>query len=410
MNILLIHQVFVSPAEAGGTRHYELAKRCISAGHTFTIVASDLSYLSGKKVEGARGIVSEHDVSGVRVLRAYTHPTLHKSFVWRVVSFLSFMCTSVVAGLRAGKVDLVIGTSPPIFQAASAWLISALRGKPFLLEIRDLWPEFAIDMGVLKNPILIALSRWLESFLYWRADHLLVNSPAYRDYLLARGIRPEKVSFIANGVDPDMFNPAETGDAFRQEFNLHGKFVLMYAGAMGMANDLETVLRAAKVLQEHPEIQVVFVGDGKERPNLEKTAAAMQLKNVTFVGSRPKGQMTNILAAANVFVATLKNIPMFKTTYPNKIFDYMAAGRPTILAIDGVIRDVIEKAQGGVFVQPGDSDALAAAAEEMLRTRANLAETGSRARAYVIQHFNRNNQAEQFVALVEAVAQNRKAA
>ena len=220
MHILLIHQAFVGPNEAGGTRHYELAQHAIKNGHRCSIVASDISYLTGQVAIQKTGLVSEQDCNGVRVLRAYTYPALHRSFIWRIVSFLSFMFTSVWAGLRAGPVDLVMGTSPPIFQAVSAWLVALLRRKPFLLEIRDLWPEFAIDMGVLKNPVLIWLSRWLEQFLYARATHLLVNSPAYREYLISKGIPATKISLIANGVDPDMFTPDTDGSEIRQRWNL----------------------------------------------------------------------------------------------------------------------------------------------------------------------------------------------
>lgn len=394
----------MSPSEAGGTRHYELAQHCLKAGHKFTIVASDQNYVTGERIPGTSGIVSEQETGGVRVLRSYTYPTLHKSFVWRVVSFLSFMCSSVIAGLKAGKVDVVMGTSPPIFQAFSAWLISALRGKPFLLEIRDLWPAFAIDIGILKNPVLIALSRWLESFLYWRADHLLVNSPAYRDYLLKRGIPESKVSFIANGVEPDMFDPAARGERIRKEFNLDGKYVVTYAGAIGMANDLATILKAAKALSADQCIHFLMVGDGKERATIQNMAKEMGLESsVTFTGARPKAEMKDFMAASDACVATLKNIPMFKTTYPNKVFDYMAAGRPTVLAIDGVIRDVIETAHGGIFVQPGSSEELAAAVKLLASDPRKSALMGENARNYVVKHFNRSIQAAAFVQLMERV-------
>jgi len=160
MHTLLIHQAFVSPHEAGGTRHYELAKHVVKAGDRFTIVASDLSYLSGKRATEKKGLVTKQNINDICVFRAYTYSSIHKSFVWRVVSFFSFTFTSILASFGAGPVDLVMGTSPPIFQAISAWVVAKLRRKPFLLEIRDLWPEFAIDMGVLKNPILIYMSRY----------------------------------------------------------------------------------------------------------------------------------------------------------------------------------------------------------------------------------------------------------
>jgi glycosyltransferase involved in cell wall biosynthesis len=401
MHTLLIHQAFVSPNEPGGTRHYELARHCVNQGQHFTIVASDHSYLTGQRTSLDNKLISEQNMDGVRVLRVYTYPSLHRSFVWRVISFLSFMITSVGAALRAGPVDLVVGTTPPIFQALSAWLVSALRRRPFLLEIRDLWPEFAIGLGVLKNPVLIFLSRRLEHFLYARATHLLVNSPAYRDYLIGHGLRAEKITLISNGVDPDMFDPHAKGERCRQAWSLAGKFVVTYAGALGLANDIPTILRAADRLRTHSQIHFLLVGDGKERAKLEAIAQQLKLPNVSFTGSCPKSEMSDILAASDACVATLQDIPMFRTTYPNKIFDYMAAGRPTILAIDGVIRQVIEAAQGGMFVPPGDDAALAEAVWTLYSNRPEAHRMGLAARSYVVEHFNRARQSQAFASLVE---------
>jgi glycosyltransferase involved in cell wall biosynthesis len=401
MNILLIHQMFYSPNDAGGTRHYELGRHLVKAGHKFTIVASDVTYFSGKPNVQRRRLVTEEQVSGLRVLRAYTYASMHKSFSWRVVSFLSFMVTSIWAGLRAGPLDLVIGTTPPIFQAVSAWVVALMRRRPFLLEVRDLWPEFAIEMGVLKSATLIRLSRWLERFLYARATHILVNSPAYRDYMIRKGIAPQKVTLVCNGVDPDMFDPAGNGERIREEWKLDNHFVVTYAGALGAANDIPTILRAAERLRENARIRFVLVGDGKERRNLEQLAGKFCLPNVLFTGSRPKSEMRDILAASDACLATLLNIPMFATTYPNKVFDYMAAGRPTILGIDGVIREVLEKAEGGIFVHPGDDAALADAVQSLSADRDRAKRMGAAARAYVSEHFNRHRQAVGFVDLVE---------
>lgn len=405
MHLLLIHQAFVSPDEAGGTRHYELARPFVRSGHAFTIVASDISYLTGQRVTASSRFVEKHTIDGVTVFRACTYPTLHRSFAWRVVSFLSFMFTSIWAALRAGPVDVVMGTSPPIFQAVSAWVVAALRRRPFLLEIRDLWPEFAIDMGILKNPFLITLSRWLEDFLYARATHILVNSPAYRDYLLGKHIPEEKLSVIPNGVNPHAFDPQEKGLRFRQRWQLEGKFVVTYAGALGMANDLSTLLRAAAQLRDETPIQFLLVGDGKERRNLEKLAYQLQLPNVTFTGSLPKSEMSEVLAASDVCVAILQDIPMFRTTYPNKVFDYMAAGRPTILAIDGVIRKVVESANGGIFVPPGDAEKMTTAIRTLSHNPQRAAVMGATARTYVTEHFNRQDQALRFRTLVQRLVE-----
>lgn len=401
-HILLVHQAFVSPRQAGGTRHYEFARILVPDDHfRFTIVASTLSYLTGQEAQPE----DDKDLEkGISILRAYTLPVSHRSFVWRVIAFFSFMISSVWASRHAKDIDLVMGTTPQIFQAVSAWFISFVRHKPFLLEVRDLWPEFAIDMGVLTNPLLIRLSRLLESFLYNRADHILVNSPAYRDYMLKRGIPEDKITLIPNGVDSQMFDPNADGQDIRQRFDLNGKYVVTYAGALGKANDLETVLRAARRLQDYGDIHFLIVGDGKERTNLESTAKDFNLSNVMFTGAMPKTDIPAILAASDVCTATLMDIPMFKTTYPNKVFDYMAAGKPTILGIDGVIRDVVEAAEGGIFVPPGDDEALAIAVLELHKDSSRTAQMGKSARNYVETHFDRYQQAQTFSELLKNVA------
>lgn len=407
LRVLLIHQAFIDTKEPGGTRHYEFARHFVDQGGDFTIVASNLSYFTGRSVVDGGGLVTEQNVDGVRVLRVYTYPALHKSYIWRVVSFLSFMVTAVWGGLRAGPVDVVMGTSPPIFQAVSSCLVAALRRRPFLFEVRDLWPEFAVDIGLLKNPALIRFARRLERFLYRRATHIVVNSPAYRDYLIKKGVPARKISFISNGVDPSMFDPEAKGEGIRQEFNLGDKFVAVYAGALGMANDIPTIINAAAHLRDEPNIQILLVGDGKERAKLEAQVKELKLTNVTFTGSRPKSDMKEILAAADAGIATLRDIPMFRTTYPNKVFDYMAAGRPTVLGIDGVIRQVIDDAQGGVFVPPGDDVALAEALRNLSQNPDTCKAMGERAREHVVKYFNRNQQAQQFIDLLNQMAKRR---
>lgn len=405
MHILLIHQAFVAPEESGGTRHYEFAHYCTQQNNTFTIIASNINYKTGKNVTNGSKLVTEQRVNGIQILRAYTYPSIHRSFVWRVVAFLSFMTTSIIAASRPKKVDIVMGTTPPIFQAISAWITSVIHHRPFLLEVRDLWPAFAIDIGVLRNPLLIVLSCWLEKFLYNRANHILLNSPAYRDYLIDRGISKEKITLIPNGVNPEMFDPSASGEQLRQQWDLQDKFVVTYAGALGMANDIPTILRAAQKLQEEPAIHFLLVGDGKERKNLEQQAQQMALTNVTFTGPCSKAMIPSVLAASDVCVATLKNIPMFRTTYPNKVFDYMAAGRPTILAIDGVIRKVIDASGGGIFVPPGDDHSLSIAVTSLYNHRSQVQSMGEASRSYVVKHFNRHEHAQLFLELIKNLNQ-----
>jgi glycosyltransferase involved in cell wall biosynthesis len=391
LKILLINQAFVSPNEPGHTRHYELAQYLRKYGHELVIVGSDINYQTGERIIQHRGLSAEQNLDGVRILRAYIYPSLHKSYFWRIISFISFMLSSMIASMRVKDVDLVMGTTPPIFQAVSIWLISVLRRKPFLLEVRDLWPEFGISMGVLKNPCVIWLARWLEIFLYGQADHILVNSPAYVDYMVSKGVKPEKISFIPYGTDVEMFNPELNGKTFRKRFGLQNHFIVMYAGALGQANDIYTVLRAAEKLKNQPKIRILLLGDGKERKHLEGEAARLGLDNVIFAGVVPKKEMPEAVAEADICLAILQDIPMFRTTYPNKVFDYMAAGKATILVIDGVIRDLVEKSGGGIYVPPGNDTRLVETILELSQNPTMLAQMGKAAREYMLKHMDRKD-------------------
>ncbi|MCA9187620.1 MAG: glycosyltransferase family 4 protein [Pirellulaceae bacterium] len=401
MRVLIIHQSFVDPGHPGGTRHFELARCLVAAGHEVTIIASNVDYLTGTKIVDTKGGYVEQWLDGIRVLRAYTYPSLHKSYRWRVVSFLTFMVSSFYTAVRCGPVDVIMGTSPPLFQLASAYLAALLRRRPFLLEIRDLWPEFAIDLGVLKNPLAIRAARWVEHFFYARAKHIVVNSPAYRDYLIEHGVADERIDVIPNGVDTRMF-PKTNGDrSLLADWGIVGKYVATYSGALGPANDIPTILGAAAKLREHDDIHFLIVGDGKDRQQLAVQARDAGLHNVTFAGAIPKSRMSAVLAASDCCLATLKNIPMFRTTYPNKVFDYMAAAKPTVLGIDGVIREVVESACGGIFVPPGDERALADAILRLHDSPAEARQMGIAARNYVEQHFERRIQGDRLEILLK---------
>ncbi|HKY55975.1 MAG TPA: glycosyltransferase family 4 protein [Anaerolineales bacterium] len=403
MKILLINQSAVSLDEPGHTGHLEMAKYLRDSGHDMVIVAGDSNYLTGLRTVKQQGVFVEQRIEGVSVLRAYSAETLHRSYFWRLISFASFTISSIWTALQVKHVDLVMGTTPQIFQAVSAWFVAFVRRKPFLLEVRDLWPEFAISMEVIKNPVIIRLSYWLQRFLYARATHILVNSPAYKEYIVGKGVPAKKVSFIAYGSDINMFNPCIDGSSIRERLGLNDKFIVLFAGTIGQAHDLYTVLRAAKRLSDDSHIQFVFFGDGKERPNLEAEAQRLGLKNILFAGVCPKKEVPTVIASADVCLAILQNLEMFRTTYPNKVFDYMASARPTVLAIDGVVREVIEASDGGVFVEPGNDKLLAKAILTLSRDPQRVKQMGENARAYLVRHFNRHDKLDETLQLLKSL-------
>jgi glycosyltransferase involved in cell wall biosynthesis len=398
MHILLIHQAFASLNEPGGTRHHELARFLAGCGHRVTIIASPVSYLTGRTLSEAMPsqppqVSNDGAGGGVTIIRAYTYPALHRSFVRRVFSFLSFMVSSFLVGLRVRRVDLVWGTSPPIFQGITAWALARLKGAPFLFEVRDLWPAFAVGVGVLRQPLLIRLSEWLEGFLYRHANRVVVNSPGFIEHVRQRG---------ASRVD---LVPNSDGGAFRRENALEGKFVALYAGAHGMSNDLGVLLQAAQLLADRPQVAIVLLGDGKEKPALIDQARALGLKNATFLPPIAKAGMSQALAAADACIAILKPIPLYATVYPNKVFDYMAAGRPVVLAIDGVIRQVVEQAGAGLFIPPGDADSLAQAIRRLADDPQLGKSMGARGRQAVEKSFDRAHLARQLADIMQMMGE-----
>jgi len=402
MHILIVHQAFASLDEPGGTRHYEFARLLAERGHRVTVIASSVSYLTGASSQPPSFSEKTGQGQQVNVIRASVYNAHHRSFFHRVIAFFSFMFSSFWIGLGVKNVDLVWGTSPPILQGLTAWTLAKIRRAPFLFEVRDLWPQFAIAVGVLKNPVLIRLSEWLERFLYRSADRVVVNSPGFIEYVKSRGA--QRVELIPNGADASMFDPYDEGLEFRRAHHLEDRFVALYAGAHGMSNDLDVVLQSARLLADEVEIQIVLVGDGKEKSALQARAAEMKLVNMIFLPPVPKAEMPRVLAGADACIAILKPLDEYKRTYPNKVFDYMAAGRPVALAIDGVVRDVVQAAGCGYFAQPGDAASLANAISKLARDKIKARQMGLNGREYLEEHFSREKAAGQLISLLEEMS------
>lgn len=395
MHVLLIHQVFAGPDDPGGTRHYEIGRQLVAQGHRFTVITSAVNYLTGE----AAGVMATALPDGMQVIRIACREDIHRSYLARGRAFFAFAAAAWRAAMGLPDVDIVWGTSPPLVQLVSAWLASRRCPGGFVLEERDLWPEFAVGMGVVRDGAVSRAALRLKRFLYGRARRVVVNSPGFLPFLSGYGVPPEKIRVIPNGVDVAHFDPAERGDVRRAAWGATDRFVILYAGALGPANGLEVVLDAAAALRDTPAL-FVLVGDGKARGALAADAAARGLTNVRFVPAQPKRAMREILGAADACLATLRDIPLFRTTYPNKVFDYMAAGRPVLLGIDGVIREVVERARAGIFVAPSDGAALAAAVRRLMTSPAEARAMGERGRAAVCTEFDRRKQAADFERLL----------
>jgi glycosyltransferase involved in cell wall biosynthesis len=293
----------------------------------------------------------------------------------------------------------VWGTSPPLTQALAAWALARLKGIPWVFEVRDLWPDFAVAMGVLRHGMLIRLAKALERFLYRRADRLVINSPGFHEPVQREGGDPARITLVANGVDSAAFELEGDGTALRAAHGLQGKFIALYAGAHGPANDLGVVVRAAQALRDDPRIVFLLVGDGMEKAALCKQAAELQLANLRFLPPIPKSGIPELFASADCGLAVLKAIPLFATTFPNKVFDYMAAARPVVLAIDGPIREVVEQAGAGIAVPPGDALAMATAVARLADDPELCRRMGQKGRECVRTSYARSQQAGRLEAV-----------
>ena len=404
MHILLIHQAFASPGQPGGTRHFELAEYLVEQGHRVTVVASQVSYMTGGSTRQPQsGLWTSENLSGVEIrwVKAYTR--YHAGFIHRSLGFVAFSTASLLAALSGLKPDIVIGTSPPPLQALTAFVAAKWHRAAYIYEIRDLFWDYVVQTGFMKEGIIVKSARRLDHWLYRRAQRLIVNSPGFIPYLRQRRIPEQRIALIPNSVDTRQFSPALAQKEVWEPYGCRDRFIVLYAGAHGILNNLETLIAAADLLQKEPNICICLMGDGKEKPNLVQQAQRLGLSNVIFLESQPKAAVPAFVASSNVCVATLRNLPVLRTVYPNKVFDYLAAGRPVVLAIDGVIRDLIEEAGAGLYVQPGDAGALAAAISHLYENPDEAESMGARGRAYVVEHFDRRQQAAQLEQLLIAV-------
>ncbi len=403
MHLLLMHRAFAQANQPGGTRHIELGRILVTKGHRMTVVTSSVAYFRAAVDQNVPALPRQEILEpGIDILRC-SGGYSGKSFLNRMNEMFGFMTRAFFLGVSVRDVDVVWATSPTLFQALAATLVAKIKRKPLLLEIRDIWPDALVDIGALRNKFAIALSRKLAQWMYAQAKCVVINSPGFRAHLVADGVPDSKIFLVTNGVDVSMFNPEATGEETRIRLGWEGKYVALYSGAHGMANDLDTLLDAAKALIDCPQAIIAFLGDGPEKARLRERAQNMGLRNVQFLDVQPKNEMPDLLAASNACIAHLKPSSMQAMVYPNKVFDYMAAARPTILGIGGVIQEVIEKAGGGVCTKPGDATSLAAAIRQLAQNPAEGKAMGYKGRAYVEAHFNRKVIAESLLATLDLV-------
>jgi glycosyltransferase involved in cell wall biosynthesis len=342
---------------------------------------------------------------GYAVLRTWLYATPNEGIARKTLSHLSFMLSSILLGWRAsGRADTVVVSSPTFFSIAAAWLLARIKRARLVVEVRDLWPAIFVELGVLTNARLIALLERLELAAYAAADEVVVVSDGFRANLIGRGVPAGKVHTIRNGVSLEKFDPATPADPYlRAELGARpDECLVLYAGTHGISQGLPEAAEAATWLTGRP-VHLAFVGDGSDKPRLRYRVTELALANVTLATAIPSELMPSLLAAADILLVTLRNVPLFATFIPSKMFEYLAAGRPVVGAVAGEAAQILREA-GAVVVAPGDSAALARAIRELAADPERGAVMAAQGRAYVERFFDRAELARQYRKILEAPA------
>ena len=406
MKIAFLCQYFVPEIGAPSARVSELCHEWARNGHDVTVVTALPNHPTGIVAPEYRGTIFRREtLDGLTVFRNWLYATPNQGFFRRTLSHISFMLSTMV--LTTGRLrgyDVIVVSSPAFFAVIAAWFMSRIWRVPYVFEVRDLWPGIFIELGVLRNRAIIRLLESVEMFLYRQAAKVVVVTHSFRDILIRRGLAEDHVETITNGVDCEAFHPGPRENDIRRDHGLHRKFVVLYIGAHGISQALSVVLDSARDLEEDPDVVFVFVGEGAEKRMLMEKAAALNLGNVRFVAGQPRQLMEAWYAAADVALVPLRNIPLFETFIPSKMFEIMACGRPIIGSVRGEPRTILERSGSAIVVDPEDSAGIAGAIRT-LRQDSRLADRlGAAGRRFVEEHYDRRMLARQYLRLLSHLA------
>lgn len=405
MKILFLSDNFPPEGNAPATRLHEHAIRWVRAGHEVTVITCAPNFPEGKLFAGYRNRWRQVEmIDGIRVVRVKTYISANEGFLKRTLDYMSFMLMGFVMGLFERRPDVVVATSPQFFCAIGGWALSVAKWRPFVFELRDLWPASIIAVGAMRKSLVIRILERLELFLYRRADAIVSVTSSFRDDLVSRGVPREKIHVVINGVDLDRYEPRSRDPALAAEFGLDGKFVAGYMGTHGMAHALPKVLEAAEQLLHRDDIVFFFAGAGAERAKVESLVAERGLHNVRLIPRQPKERMPALWSACDLSIVPLRDTPVFATVIPSKIFEAMGMGVPILMSLpEGEATAIIRATNSGVCVPPEDPDAMAAAIQSLADDPALVGAYRKAARA-AAPSYSRDRQAALMVDILESVA------
>lgn len=405
MRILYIHQFFATrESSLGLIRSYEFSRRWVDQGHEVTMVTSS----SRLPEEYERSRYVDDAIDGIRIRSVRVRYSNYMGYARRMWSFLVFTLRATRQAATAGKHDVIFATSTPLTVGIPGWVAARLTRTPFVFEVRDLWPEAAIQMGAFSRRGFIArVAKHLERFLYRRAEHVIALSPGMAEGVIAEGVDPERVHVIPNCSDLDLFHPRGKDEEIVERFGLSGRLVVAYTGAIGPSNGLhDQIPEAARVLEERGRDDIVFliVGDGKSLPVLRERTA--ERDNVLLVGTMPKQEIPAITRTADILLTLFADVPILATNSPNKFFDALASGRPVIVNQPGWTRSLVLDNEAGLAVEAGDGTALAEAIITLADDDERRARMGQNARMLAEREFGRDEQASSLLRVLDDAARH----
>lgn len=405
MRILFLSDNFPPEGNAPATRLYEHATRWVRAGHEVTVITCAPNFPEGRLFAGYRNHWRRVEtVDGIRVVRVKTYITANEGFLKRTLDYMSFMLMATVMSLFERRPEVVVATSPQFFCAIAGWMVSVLKWRPFVFELRDLWPASIMAVGAMKKNLVIRLLERLELFLYRRADAIVSVTESFREDLAGRGIARDKIHVVINGVDLDRYEPRARDADLAREFALEGKFVAGYMGTHGMAHALPKVLEAAQLLRDRDDIAFFFAGSGAERATVERIVAERGLANVRLIPRQPKDRMPALWSLCDLAIVPLRDTPVFSTVIPSKIFEAMGMGVPILMSLpEGEATGIIRRTGSGVCVAPEDAQAMAAEIGRLAKNIDEMAQLRATARA-VAPQFSRDALASTMLGILQRTA------
>ncbi len=363
MHILLLTDNFPPEVNAPASRSYEHCRDWVKQGHRVTVITGAPNFPAGRVYEGYKNRLWSHElVDGIDVIRVWTFITANAGTALRTLDFASFMVSALPAALFVRKVDIIIGTSPQLFTPCAGLAAAVLKRRPFVFELRDLWPASISAVGAIRSSRLLSWLERLEMMLYRNSDHIVSVTHSFRDILAARGIPRDKISVTMNGVDLSRFQPRARDEALARELGLSGKFVAGYVGTIGMAHGLTTIVEAARLVQAEArsrDIHFLLLGDGSEKERLKAQCAEAGLGNVTFLDSVPRSEVARYWSLLDVAIVHLKKQPLFETVIPSKLFECMAMGIPVLHGVAGESAKLVEREGFGLVFESENASALA---------------------------------------------------